>query len=273
MLSHDLIDAWTDIDSPVHRLDARVKLVCATILIGAVLLVPVGRSEILLSYAAILAAVAAASRLPAGWLVKRMAILAPFLVLGTIGVLLLPPAEAADAWQLGGRELSRQAVSVWLSVGGKCILSLLTALILVGATTSADLLRAAQGLHVPRTLTSLLGFAITYIEVLADEAGRMLTAMRSRGQIRGVLRKLRVSAAMLATLMARTVERADRIALAMVSRGYHGRMPTAAEEPAPARQWAVAGIVFAVAVGLTSQCLIQWVCLRLRCSATAGQGA
>lgn len=251
MLSDDLMDAWAHLDSPVHRLDARVKLPCAVVLIAAVLAVPVAQNRLLLVYVALLAPIAAAARLPVGWLLKRMAILVPFLVMGTVAVTFLSPAEADDAWRLGGIELSSQAVSVWLSVGGKCTLSLLAAVVLAGTTTSADLLRAAQALRVPRTLTSLTGFAITYLAVLSDEAGRMITAMRSRGRVRGMTRKLRTGGALLTTLMARTVERADRIALAMVSRGYRGRMPVLSQERVPAAQWAVAGAIIALAAVLT----------------------
>lgn len=251
MLSHGLLDAHADFESPVHRVDARVKLVCATVLIAGALAVPVGQNRLLAVYAVGLGALALASRLPGRWLIKRMMVLVPFLVLGTIAVMLLPPVEAADAWHLGGLDLSWQAVSVWLSVGGKCMLSLLAAVLLAGTTTSAELVRAAGALHVPRTLTSLTGFAVTYITVLADEASRMITAMRSRGRVGSHLRKLRAASAMLVTLMARTVERADRIALAMVSRGYMGRMPALQQEPVPAAQWAIAGLAVALTAGLT----------------------
>lgn len=236
MISHDLLDAWTHLNSPVHRLDARVKLVCVCVLIVAILAVPVGRNEMLAAYAALLAGVWGASRLPASWVLGRMAILAPFLIIGT-GAALLVPA--------GG------AVSLWISVGGKCALALLGSVIVIGTTPSADLLRAAHALRAPRTLTALSGFALAYIGVLADEAGRMITAMRSRGGVRGVARRLRVGASMLATLMARTAERADRIALAMVSRGYRGTMPALAQERVPAAHWAVAGGVVALAGALT----------------------
>ncbi|MFW5866804.1 MAG: cobalt ECF transporter T component CbiQ [Armatimonadota bacterium] len=251
MLSHDLLDAHADLDSPVHRLDARVKLVSATVLIAGALAVPVSQNGLLAIYGGALVGVALASRLPWGWIVKRMAILAPFLALGTIAVMILPPTGAADAWQLGGMELSSQAVSVWLSVGGKCLLSLLAAVLLAGATASADLVRAAQALRIPRTLTSLTGFAVTYITLLADEAGRMITAMRSRGRVRGLRRRLHTGAAMLVTLMSRAAERADRIALAMVSRGYRGQMPVLGQSPVPAAQWAVAAVVLLLAGGLT----------------------
>jgi cobalt/nickel transport system permease protein len=165
-----------------------------------------------------------------------MAVLVPFLVLGTTAVALLPAGEA---------------VAVWTSVGGKCALSLLATVILAGSTTTADLLRAARAWRVPRTFTSLTGFAITYMAVLADEARRMITAMRSRGRVRGIRRRLRTGGAMLVTLMARAAGRADRIALAMVSRGYRGQMPALSQRPVPSAQWGVAALALAVTAALT----------------------
>lgn len=236
MLSHDLMDAWTHLNSPVHRLDARVKLVCALALVVAILAVPVAHNGLLAVYGVLLVAAWGASRLPAAWVLGRIAILVPFLVLGTMAAIFVPTADA---------------LALWLSIGAKCLLALFVAVLLAGTTTSADLLRAAHALRVPRTLTALSGFALTYVAVLADEAGRMITAMRCRGRLRGIRRRLRVSASMLATLMARTVERADRIALAMVSRGYRGTMPALAQERVPAGEWAVAGGVVALAGALT----------------------
>lgn len=243
MLTHDLLSVQGNPNSPVHRLDARVKLVCALVLLVAILAAPVVHPWTLGAYAAILLAVTAASRLPVGWIAGRMLVLVPFLVLGTIALGFLPPSDAAEGWRVGNLLLSRNAMLVWLNVGGKCLLTLLAATLLTGTTTSADLVRAAGSLGMPRTLTALAGFALTYLAVLGDEAGRMITARRSRGQVRGVGRNLRVAAAMTATLMARTVGRADRIALAMVARGYRGRMPRLTVASAPSSHVAV-GVLF-----------------------------
>jgi cobalt/nickel transport system permease protein len=251
MLSHDLTGAWVHLDTPIHRLDARVKLVSSGALLAAVLAVPVAHSGLMAVHAAGLVVLVLLARLPLRWVLKRMAILAPFLVIGTIGVAFLPPIEAADAWQLGGLELSSQAMSVWLSIGGKCVLSLLLSILLVATASPGDLISALSALRVPRTVTALLGFAVAYIHVLADEAGRMVTAMRSRGTPRGLRRRASTAVAMLTTLMVRTVQRAERVALAMVSRGYRGSMPSMQSRPVPRRQWAVAGTVVLAAAGLT----------------------
>lgn len=239
MLAHDLLDAWAHLGSPVHRLDARVKLVCACALVIAVLGTPVARPVLLAAWAAVLLAIAIASRLPAKWIAGRLVLLAPFLLLGTLALPLVPPADAADARQVLGLSVSAQTALLWLSVGGKCLLALLAATLLNGATASAELLRAAGALGLPRTLTALTGFALTYLAVLGAEGERMVVARRARGRVRGLGRNLRVAASMAATLMARTVERGERVALAMVARGYRGRMPALQAGPAPLAQIAL----------------------------------
>lgn len=256
MLAHDLLDAWAHLGSPVHRLDARVKLVCACALVIALLMTPVARPEVLAAWAAVMVVLAASSRLPARWIAGRLALLAPFLLLGTLALPLVPPADAADARQVLGLSVSAQAALLWLSIGGKCLLALVAATLLTGTTTAAELLHAAGALGLPRTLTALTGFALTYLAVLGEEGGRMVTARRARGQVRGLGRSLRVAASMAATLMARTVERGERVALAMVARGYRGRMPALQTGPAPAGQVAI-GAAFVAACAV-----LAWVAMR-----------
>jgi len=115
MLASDLLDRYADLNSPLHRPDARVKAVCAAVLIVAVLAVPTAQNWRLVLLAAVMLAAAVASRLPAGWLLKRTLILLPFLL---ITALLLPfapvprqPRQRARAGQEadGGREYAAGA--------------------------------------------------------------------------------------------------------------------------------------------------------------------
>lgn len=250
MPAHDLPDTWAHLRSPVHRLDAQVKLVCACALVVALLATPVARPRLLAVWTVVLLALALAARLPARWIAGRLLLLAPFLLLGTLALPLVPPTDAADALRVLGLSVSAQAALLWLNIGGKCLLALLAATLLTGVTTSAELLRAAAALGLPRTLTALTGFALTYLAVLSAEGGRMITARRARGRVRGLGRNLRVAASMAATLMTRTVERGERVALAMVARGYRGRMPALQAEPVPAGQIALGAAFVAACVAL-----------------------
>ncbi|MEA3401934.1 MAG: energy-coupling factor transporter transmembrane component T [Armatimonadota bacterium] len=234
MLARDLLDAWSHLDSPLHRLDARVKVVCGLGLVAGVLALPLRSTALLGAYAGMLVVLCALSRLPWGWMGRRLLVLTPFLALGAVAVMFVPPAEATDARRLGGLVLSRQALAVWTSAGGKCLLALLAATLLTGTTNTADLIRAGQALRIPRTLTALAGLALTSLGVLGDELARMVTASRCRGHVRGTWRRLTTMVSVLRTAMARAAERSERVALAMVARGYRGEIPQLTRSPVPA---------------------------------------
>jgi len=235
--------------SLLRHLDCRVKVVCACALVAAILALPLSANRWLWAYAALMLVLAALGRLRAKWLAGRVAILLPFLIIGAALLPLAPPTSADDALCLGGLTLSRLAVATYLSVAGKCLLSLAAASVLVGTTTPADLLRALQGLGVPRTVTALLGLAVTYLGVLSGEVRRMGVARDSRGGRVRLLRAIAVAMCMLRTLLVRSFERAERIALAMVARGYDGRMPELRRGPAPLAHVAVgAGFIALVII-------------------------
>ncbi len=253
MLTSDLLDKHADLNSPLHRVDARVKVVCAAALIVAVLAVPIAQNPRLLLLAAVMGMAAIVSRLPATWLAKRVLLLVPFLVIAAALLPLARPQGPDDSLVITppGIALSAAAVAAYLSVSGKCLLALFAATLLVGTTRTVDLLRAGQALGLPRTVTALLSFAATYLVVLSEEAGRMVTARDSRGKVRGLMRNLRVAGSMARALMVRTFERGERIALAMVARGYRGRMPELSRKTVPAGH-VVLGIAFVGAVVVLS---------------------
>ncbi len=255
MLGHELLDEWSHLRSPLHRTDARVKLPCALVLVVAIVMVPVSSNWLLMPFAALIFALAVASGLPGRWILKRLLVIVPFLAISGLLVALLPQAEASavhHAGGVGGRQLVRHALAVWLSVGGKCVLTLVAATLLTGTSSSADLVRAAQALRMPHTLTALTGLAMTYLGVLSDEVARMITASRSRGRVSGLRRRAGVLCSVVVTAIVRGFERAERVALAMVSRGYDGRIPDLTREPVPHAQIA-GGVCFVICT-----CALYW---------------
>ena len=70
-----------------------------------------------------------------------------------------------------------------------------------------------------------MGFMIRYLDVVTADLGRMLTAMRSRGVDPRSPRHWPALARTLGALFVRSYERGERVHLAMLSRGYTGRMP------------------------------------------------
>jgi cobalt/nickel transport system permease protein len=70
-----------------------------------------------------------------------------------------------------------------------------------------------------------MGFMLRYLEVVGDELRRMRIASASRGFSARDPRHWPVLAKGVGALFIRSFERGERVHLAMVSRGYSGRLP------------------------------------------------
>lgn len=105
----------------------------------------------------------------------------------------------------------------------KFVLTVSAALILVAADGFDALCHSMERLKVPPVFVSQLMFMHRYIHVMAHEASRMLRAhdLRSAG---GKRMSMKVFGSLVGQLLLRTLDRAQRIHMAMVSRGFTGEI-------------------------------------------------
>ena len=104
-------------------------------------------------------------------------------------------------------------------------LGVLASLTLAATTEPQAVLRGLQRLRMPELVVQIMGFMIRYLDVVTAELGRMMTALRSRGCDPRSPRHWPVLARSLGALFIRSYERGERVHLAMLSRGYDGRLP------------------------------------------------
>ena len=110
--------------------------------------------------------------------------------------------------------------------------------LLFGATTEPrEIVRGLDQLRLPQPLVQIMSFMFRYLEVVGGELARMRVARESRGFRARSVRQWPVLAATLGALFIRSYERGERVHLAMLSRGYAGRMPFAAELVASPAEW------------------------------------
>ncbi|AFZ58349.1 energy-coupling factor transporter transmembrane protein EcfT [Anabaena cylindrica FACHB-243] len=84
---------------------------------------------------------------------------------------------------------------------------------------------ALKGLPIPAPLKENLLLSGQYLEILLSEVGRMQRSAQLRG-LNGAAGWLRyASTAMIGALYLRTLDRAERVYAAMVTRGYNGQLP------------------------------------------------
>jgi cobalt/nickel transport system permease protein len=243
---------YLDRGSVVHRLPPEVKIAATVLFTIAVVVTPREAFWAFGGYALLLAVVTAVARVPVGWLAKRSLIELPFVALA----LLLPFLAAGEHVEIVGLSMSVDGLYGGWNILAKGTLGVLASLLLSATTTMRDLILGLDRLRCPHIITQIATFMLRYLDVLADESRRMRVARLSRGDDPRFLWQLRGFAAGIGALFLRAFERGERVYLAMLSRGYAGRMPDAfrAEGAATARQWSIAATVplLAVAVAVTA---------------------
>jgi cobalt/nickel transport system permease protein len=135
-------------------------------------------------------------------------------------------------------------------VVAKAVLGFTVAVVLAATTEVADLLRGLDALHMPRLVTSIIGFAIRYVDIVLGDFARMRIALASRGHRGRSIATWGIYGRTVGAVFVRTYERGERVYLAMLSRGYRGTMPSAGAVPVPAVQWGLAFLLVGSAAGV-----------------------
>jgi energy-coupling factor transport system permease protein len=212
---------YVSLDTPVHRLDPRTKL---------------------LGFAVVLAALFRAGETGCAGLVLLLGGLTTWAgmpVRRTVGALkgmawILALTVLFQALWVGPRHLGGIAAGlhVGIEMGLRLVGMLVAAMLL---TFSTEPIRLADGLgrlfgflerlRVPvRDLAMVLTLALRFLPTVLEEAERLVTAQRARGARfgGGLLTRARRVLPLAVPLFTGCLRRADRLALAMEARGYRG---------------------------------------------------
>lgn len=221
------------------RLDGRVKIALAACYAAALFLaggaLPLGALAVLLAAAAALAQVRWRTMLGGG---VPAYVIAAFLLLYN---------GAAAGWGAGAIVAARVVLLVWASI------------VLVEASTSAELAEALQRLLAPlaraglpvRDATTALSIALRFIPLLGEELASVRAAQLSRGApLEGgrLARRVQANAALMVPLFVGLFRRADRLAAAMDARCFGASArPTSLDE----RRFSLGdGVVLVIGCGL-----------------------
>jgi len=222
-MHHHFIDRFAMGDSPVHRLDARAKLLA--VLGYTVVLISFRRDAVagLAPLAVLPLTLLWFARVPVWFAVRRVLILSPFilmLVLMSPFYDRAPQAVTFGPWRytVSGGWLTAADVSIKFALGVMALTALMC------STRFALLLEALQRLGLPQVVVMQLGFLYRYVFVLIDEAMRVRRARDFRGAaLAPVSRRLAAAGGVIGTLFIRTLDRSQRVHLAMTARGYCGQ--------------------------------------------------
>lgn len=169
--------------SPVHDLPPHCKLAAVFAFVIVVVSTPREAMWAFALYAVLLAAVTAAARIPAAFLLKRLLIEIPFVAFAV----LMPFVVPGDQVHVLGLSLSEPGLWGAWNVLAKGTLGVAASVLLASTTELRSLLLGLQRLKLPPMLVQIASFMIRYGDVITDEMRRMSVARRSRGfEARGV---------------------------------------------------------------------------------------
>lgn len=217
ILDFKRLDTLASGDTALHRLDPRAKVVVTALFIMAVISHDRYAITRLLPFFIFPAALIAAGNLPLNYIVRKILLLCPFVIM--VGIF-NPFIDRSTVVQLGAIGISGGWLS-FVSIIIRSTLTVGTAFVLLALTGFPSICMALEQLGMPRPFTVQLLFLYRYIFVLTDEAGR---ASRAR-ELRSCGKKgqgMTSFTALVGHLLLRTWQRAERIHVAMLSRGFDG---------------------------------------------------
>ena len=227
-MKHSFIDEYSDLDSFIHRLDPRTKLVASLAFIIAVVLTPANNWRVFVFYFCIIAVLLILSKLPPFYILKRSLVIFPFVLLIAIFIPFFKEGEIAGSYNIWLWQVSvtYSGLFILANVIVKAWLCILTLILLSSTTKLAELLKGLRQLGIPRVMILILSFMYRYIFVMADEVMRMQQARDSRNFGGKRLHQMKTIGNMVGTLFIRSYERGERIYAAMLSRGFDGQVRT-----------------------------------------------
>jgi len=205
----------------VHRLDPRAKLIATLLFLFTVISFSKYEIAALLPFFLYPMLLMTIGEIPFMFIFKKVFLVSPFAVF--IGIF-NPLLDSGQVLIFNGLTISAGWLS-FFSIMLKFTLTVSTALLLIATTSFPNVCHALRQLGLPSLFVSQLSFLYRYIFVLMEETMRIVRArnMRSYGE-RG--KGIRIFVRIVGILFIRTVERAERIYYAMLSRGFQGDMPS-----------------------------------------------
>lgn len=221
-MKHDFIDKYSILNSVLHRLDPRIKL-----LLSFLFLILISASQnirLFYLYLGVLLILMVISKVPFHFYFKKLLMITPLTLFFSIFIYLSYLMGHKIPFNFGTISWYYPVFDVMVLLILKIYLSVLVLTLLVSCTRFNALLWGLRKYKLPLIVTTLSKLVYTYIFVFIDELHRILRAYKSRAP-ELLVPRARVYGNIAAGIFLRSLERSDLIYKAMISRGFTGNFP------------------------------------------------
>ncbi len=230
MMKDITLGQFFPIDSVVHRMDARFKIVIT--LLFLVMLFWGQHVTSLIAGLIFVIAATVLSRIPPKMVLRSIKPIIPILIFtGIINLLMLDGGAVYFHWHFlkiteqGVQTSAFMIVRICLLIAGSSLLTYTTSpIVLTDAIES--LLSPLKKLRLPvHELAMMMTIALRFIPTLIEETDKIMAAQKARGadlESGGVIQRAHALVPILIPLIVSAFRRAEELALAMECRCYHG---------------------------------------------------
>jgi cobalt/nickel transport system permease protein len=251
-MKHDFIDKHSNLNSVIHRLDPRMKLMlcfCFLISISSMF-----ELSVLGFYLVLVIVLTAISKVPFHYYLKKLIMVTPLAVLFGVFVYLSYLMEHRVEFSIRVFSSHSPVSDMIVPMVLKIYLSVFVITLLVSCTRFNDLLWGLRKFKFPLIVTTLSKLVYTYIFVFIDELHRTLRAYKSRTPVLRISR-IKVYGSIAGGILLRSMDRSEYIYRAMVSRGFTGEFPDGNSNRLKPADLAAA--VFFLAIVVTASIVIR----------------
>lgn len=226
-MHHAFIDKYSSLRSPIHSMDARLKLVSAFLAIFIMVSEKPGTVSPFAAYGSLLLLLFFLSRLPLLFVLRRLLYLSPFMLMAAVFYPLSHGLSGAVPVSASTQQVLPVAVSIFL----KALFSVSVLVLLISTAKFNTLLEAMRKLRLPRLIGILSALMYRYVFIFWDESLRTNLARNSRTGGKAGMNRFRTYASQLAMIFLRSWHRSRIVYNAMLSRGFTGEYPNMEAQP------------------------------------------
>lgn len=229
MLREVTLGQYYPVDSVIHRMDPRVKLLSTLLYMLSLFLVKSWSAYLLAVL--LLAALIRLSKVPFRFMTKGLRGMLFLLLLSVSFNLFLTPGEVI--WHFYFLKLTREGVRIAAMMASRLILLVLGSSLMTLTTTPNQLtdglekgLSILKLLHVPvHEIAMMMSIALRFIPILVEETDKIMKAQMARGadfESEGMFQRAKAMVPILVPLFVSAFRRANELATAMEARCYRG---------------------------------------------------
>jgi cobalt/nickel transport system permease protein len=222
-MSFHHLDRFAHVRSIVTAMPPSGRVVATLLLALTAATLPPGAWPELAALGALSLLLVIAARIPAGAALGRLAWPLGFVLLASLGLLLMVPGE--PILRAGPIAVTDAGADRFAVVMARAVVALAPTVVLVSTTSFPELLHALRQLRLPAAVATALGLGYRLLYITVDELERLQRAARSRNAGHGTAGRRRLLAALAATTLARSFARGERTYRAMLARGFAGDLP------------------------------------------------